>query len=186
MSNTITKTEATNPEMPQLATSEALGSLTMLVSHQLKLEDEIAELQERITDLNKKLIKVAQEDIPAEMTSLGLTSLELEDGSKLSLKDFYSAHISKDNQRAAFKWLREHDRDSLIKSEVSSSFGKGHDTEKSKLEALLRKHKISFTAKESVHAQTLKSFVKEAIEAGEDLPMDLFGVFVGKKSIIKR
>ena len=33
---------------------------------------------------------------------------------------------------------------------------------------------------------TLKAFVKEQIERGEELPQDLLGIFVGERTKIKR
>jgi len=36
-----------------------------------------------------------------------------------------------------------------------------------------------------VEPMTLKAFVKEQIERGNDLPLDLFGVFVGQRAKIK-
>jgi len=37
-----------------------------------------------------------------------------------------------------------------------------------------------------VHPQTLRAFVKERCEAGEDFPMELFGAWVGQRAVIKR
>ena len=38
----------------------------------------------------------------------------------------------------------------------------------------------------SVHAMTLKAFVREQIAEGNDLPMDTFGVFVGAETKISK
>ena len=38
----------------------------------------------------------------------------------------------------------------------------------------------------SVHPQTLKAFVKERCEKGEEFPMELFGAFIGHRAIIKK
>jgi hypothetical protein len=37
-----------------------------------------------------------------------------------------------------------------------------------------------------VHAQTLKAFVREMMESGATIPLDLFGVHMGRKAVIKR
>ena len=37
-----------------------------------------------------------------------------------------------------------------------------------------------------VEPMTLKSFVKEQVEKGENLPYDLLGIYVGQKAKIKR
>ena len=40
--------------------------------------------------------------------------------------------------------------------------------------------------KQEVHSGTLKAFVKERIENGEEVPTDLFGVFTGERATIKK
>ena len=41
------------------------------------------------------------------------------------------------------------------------------------------------TQKRDVHPSTLKAFVRERVEAGDDFPMDLFGAFIGQRATIK-
>ena len=36
-----------------------------------------------------------------------------------------------------------------------------------------------------IEPQTLKAWVKERMEAGEEFPMELFGAFIGQRAIIK-
>ena len=38
--------------------------------------------------------------------------------------------------------------------------------------------------KETVHAMTLRAFIKERVESGDDFPMELFGAYVGQRAII--
>ena len=40
--------------------------------------------------------------------------------------------------------------------------------------------------KTDIHPQTLRAFVKERVENGDDFPMELFGAYVGQRAIIKR
>ena len=42
------------------------------------------------------------------------------------------------------------------------------------------------TQKLKVEPMTLKALVRERIEAGKDVPTDIFNVFVGNRTIIKR
>jgi hypothetical protein len=35
---------------------------------------------------------------------------------------------------------------------------------------------------QNVHWQTLRAFVREMVESGAALPLDLFGVFIGRKA----
>jgi hypothetical protein len=47
-----------------------------------------------------------------------------------------------------------------------------------------RKRPLAFDLKRTVHASTLASFVKSQLEAGVDFPMDLFGVYRQRTSVI--
>ena len=38
--------------------------------------------------------------------------------------------------------------------------------------------------KTAVHPQTLRAFVKERVEEGDDFPMELFGAYVGQRAVI--
>jgi hypothetical protein len=40
--------------------------------------------------------------------------------------------------------------------------------------------------KQDVHSSTLRAWVKERVENGDEFPMDLFGAFVGQRAVIKR
>ena len=50
---------------------------------------------------------------------------------------------------------------------------------------MLEAEGIPFTSDLSVHASTLKAFVKERIEAGTEFPRELFGVHVATKAVVK-
>ena len=40
--------------------------------------------------------------------------------------------------------------------------------------------------KREVHASTLRAFVKERVEAGDEFPMELFGAWVGQRATISK
>jgi len=48
------------------------------------------------------------------------------------------------------------------------------------------KHGYDAHTKTEVHPQTLRAFIKERVEAGEEFPMELFGAWVGQRATIKR
>ena len=51
---------------------------------------------------------------------------------------------------------------------------------------MLNEEDINYENKKAVHPSTLKAFVKEQIERGKSLPLDILGVYVGQKSEIRR
>lgn len=148
------------------------------------------ELQSIIDDLTLKL-QVASEDLrqiveikmPEIMMEIGIEQIKLTTGEKCTMKPFYSASIDKENPFPAFQWLKDHGHDSLIKNKVEASFGKGEEKRVQELMETLAP--LGFINTKSVHASTLKAFVKEQVEAGTPPPEELFHLYIGKKVTIK-
>ena len=109
---------------------------------------------------------------------------KLVDGTKITVQQFYNASIPKDKTDEAFKWLRDNDHADLIKNTISCDFGRGEDGDAKILKESLTNSGLSFTDKVGVHPQTLKAFVREQVESGQKLPLDLLGVYIGQKTKI--
>lgn len=157
-----------------------------LVRQQLVLEQRVEDLEAELKRAQQDLAKVAQELLPEALAEHGLSELKMDDGSKITVSQFIQAHISKEKQEEAFDWLREHDFDDLIKNVVSLEFGKGEDDHARDVMETLTNRGYWPQNKQSVHPSTLKAFVKEQVEKGAEIPSDLFGVFIGKKAVIKK
>ena len=155
---------------------------------QRKLMKVIADLENQLSLTKESLRKVMEQDLPEAMDEVNMTSFKLDDGSEVKVKPFYAASIPEDRKEEAFEWLKEHDFDGMIKAEVKVSFGKGEfEVAQSFLNFIrgFNEKAIDPEYKESVHWQTLRAFVKEQIEGGKPLPLDMFGVFVGRKAELK-
>ena len=74
--------------------------------------------------------------------------------------------------------MRDHGYDDIIKNDVSVSFGRGEDDMARSLRLLLKK-KDTFLNRIQLSIPTLRAFVRERVEAGDEFPMDLFGAYVG-------
>lgn len=135
-----------------------LATIASLAEEQVLLEDEITNLNEIINKKVGKFREIAEVKLPEAMRDVGLTSITLESGKTVTLKDNIYASISKARQEEAFKWLRDNGHGSLIKERVVN---------------------------ESVHSGTLKAFVREQLQAGKPLPLKLFGVHEVTVAVIK-
>jgi hypothetical protein len=145
------------------------------------------ELQEdNIKNTKKELEHVSGEIIPTMMAEMGLAHLKLMDGSSVDVKPHYSATITQANKEAAFNWLRNNGLGDIIKNEISVSFGRNEDTRAADYAELAKGRGFSPTQKLKVEPMTLKALVRERIEAGKEMPTELFNVFVGNKTTIKR
>jgi hypothetical protein len=149
-------------------------------------EAQVADLDRQLKDAKKELLKLTDEDLPASMAEMGLASFTLDDGSQIDVKPTYGASILVDNRPKAYEWLRDHGYDDIIKNNVSVSFGRGEDDLANAFKAVAEKEGYVPQQDTSIHAGTLKAFVRERIEAGDEFPMELFGAYVGQRAFIKK
>jgi hypothetical protein len=144
--------------------------LSDLAAQMMRLEDEIRDLEAQLVTKKEKLRMYAQSLLPTSMDAAQVKALTLPDGAIIQVEDFLAANIKKENEAAAFAWLRKNKLDALIKNEIKVKFGKGEDKLVSEYEKFLKKKGIAFERKAAVNWQTLQAFVRERIRAGKDLP----------------
>ena len=68
-------------------------------------EDLVNKLEDQLKAAKRELLKLTDEDLPAMLQELGLNSFELEDGSKVTVRPTFGAHIKAENRETAFGWL---------------------------------------------------------------------------------
>ena len=161
-----------------------------------KLADKIQEMQavqkaleadeEQIKQKKKHLDYLSGEVIPTMLSEMGLSFLKLADGSSIEVKTNYSATITQAKKEEAFKWLRENGLGDIIKNEISVSFGRNEDNKAADYAELAKGQGFEPVQKLKVEPMTLKALVRERIEAGKEMPTELFNIFVGNKTTIKR
>ena len=161
-----------------------------------KLADKIKELQahqqqlaiqeDAIKQKKKDIELLSGEVIPTMLSEMGLSYLKLQDGSSIEVKTNYSATITQANKEKAFKWLRENGLGDIIKNEISVSFGRNEDNKAADYAELAKGQGLEPMQKLKVEPMTLKALVRERIEAGKEMPTELFNVFIGNKTTIKR
>ena len=161
-----------------------------------KLADKIKELQasqlelqeqeDAIKQKKKDIEHLSGEVIPTMLSEMGLSSLKLQDGSSVEVKTNYSATITQANKEAAFNWLRENGLGDIIKNEISVSFGRNEDNKAADYANLAKGQGFEPQQKLKVEPMTLKALVRERLEAGKEMPTELFNIYVGNKTTIKR
>jgi hypothetical protein len=149
------------------------------------LQKEVEDLEAVTKERKDQLRKLTEQAIPEALAETGMRGFVMEDGSKVELKDFYSASISAARKAEAFQWLRDHGMDDIIKNTVSVRFGRGEDELCSRLLEILGTQGYPAEQAEKIEPMTLKAWVKEQTERGNEFPMDLFGAYIGQKAIIK-
>ena len=139
-----------------------------------------------IKELKKEYQRISGEVIPTMMSEMGLAELKLQDGSHLKVSTTYRATITEANKETAFNWLRDNGLGDIIKNEILVSFGRNEDNKAAEYAELAKGQGHQPTQKMKVEPMTLKALVRERIEAGKEMPTEIFGIFTENKTTIKR
>nr|QIG67169.1 hypothetical protein EVB34_064 [Rhizobium phage RHph_TM26] len=143
-----------------------------------RAEAELKKAQNRLKDLQETTMV----DL---MNDAGQTELTTVDGYIVSIKETVRGQPTKENAPAAYKWLRDKKHGGIIKSTIQAQLGKVDEKLVAKALAALSKLKIQAGVKEEVHWQTLGALVRELLDKGENIPLDLLGVQVIKGAVVK-
>lgn len=162
-----------------------LSEITKIAKRLQSLVAEAVEVSNRLQFLSSLIKEIEEKELPDVMLECGMKSFTLEDGKKVDVKKFYSARIAAEHEEEAFNWLENNGHDAIIKNQISLDFNKGETERVDALINILRKMGYGFNHKLGVHHSTLRAFVKEQIEKGADLPMTVFGVYIGNRATIK-
>lgn len=151
------------------------------------LKENIEALEGTLSELNKQYNYIAQEVIPNMLDELGMKTFELKDGSKITVKDFISGSLPKDPERfdQAIDWLKDNDLESILKTNVSLTFGKGESNMAINAVELLKEQGYEPESKYGAHPQTLYAAIRELQKDDIVVPFEMLGLYAGKKADIK-
>ena len=166
--------------------ADAAKSLSDKVIELKNLEDEIQNAEESISKLKEKAKTLSEFEIPKMMEEMHITKLKLKDGEIIEIKKIYGASISPENQEKAFTWLRNNGLGDIIKNDITVTFGRGEDNKAANYAVLAQGQGYEPVQKIGVHPQTLKAIVRERLEAGREMPSDLFKTYAGNRTKITR
>jgi|TARA_R100000700_G_scaffold15761_1_gene21873 hypothetical protein len=165
--------------------TDKVKSISELCNRLLDLQEQARRIEENLKSKNDEIRMLSEQEIPNLMQEAGVSEFKLADGSSVSIKPFYAAKIPVSKTDEAFQWLTGNGYGDLIKNTVSLNFGKSEDNIANSLVEDLKSKGHNVSQKKKVEPQTLKAFVKEAIQNGQNVPMDLFGVYISNKTTIK-
>ena len=166
--------------------TENIQSLADQVEKLEELQSRLQTQEQIMKDTKKQIERISGEVIPTMMSEMGLAELKLQDGSHLKVSTSYRATITEANKEEAFNWLRNNGLGDIIKNEISVSFGRNEDNKAADYAELAKGQGFQPTQKMKVEPMTLKALVRERIEAGKEMPTEIFGIFSENKTTIKR
>ena len=86
-------------DLPENAELQDVSSIAEKVQQKQKA---ITTLEQNLKEEKQALLKLTDEDLPSAMAEMNLSSFRLANGSEVSVKNTYGAHIKKENQSKAF------------------------------------------------------------------------------------
>ena len=182
----MTKIDFENDRMQSVEQIDSAKRLSDKVLELKDLEDEIANAEESLKKLKEKAKVVSSVEIPAMMDDMQITKLKLKDGESVEIKKVYGASIPKDQQEAAFTWLRNNGLGDVIKNDITVTFGRGEDNKAAAYADLAKGQGFEPVQKIGVNPMTLKALVRERLESGQEMPSDLFKTYAGNSTKIIR
>ncbi len=165
--------------------TESTKNLSGLVRQLRVVEQEVEEAETLLKNLKSERQKLSTQMIPDLMDEMGVERVDV-DGLTVTKKQIVAASIPVDKRELAFDWLRERGLDDIIKNDVVCSFGRGQDNLAKDAFWTLKDKVLEPSTKTHIHPMTLKAFVKDRVEQGQDIDLDLFGAFLTNAVEIKR
>ena len=163
-----------------------LGTLVNALKDQRR---EIVEMEEMLKKVKEMERVLSQEEIPNLLLANGLEELKLESGERVRVEEKIRVSIPKDTYKrgVCLKWLIENEGEHIIKKILSV------DEPEELLILYLKKERVPYKYDHSVHASTLKAFMRAALGMAKntlprievaDVP-DEMSVYIYKDTIIK-
>lgn len=159
----------------QPTASGDLAQLQELAEQQSRAEAKVAQIEAQLASAREELKDISERQMPELMDQIGLETFKTRSGLIINVKETIRASIPKANAARAFAWLKANGHEAMIKRVVAVQFGKGEDERAEALRAALADD-YEVDDKASVHPSTLAAFVREKLENGDEIPLELFGV----------
>jgi hypothetical protein len=169
---------APRPSVPD----DKLEGLQAKAAEMRDLEREIEDLQGLIEEKNKRLWTIAHEELPSLMMDAGVDHVGLPPTGNLpgydaKMTPFYRANIAaswdQDKRAKAFAYLEEIGAGDLIKTEIGIALPREQREQARQLLEQLSAYSPS--VKEAVHTGTLTSWMKEQLQDGQSVDLELIG-----------
>jgi len=162
-----------------------LAQLSDLATDLYLAELAAAEAAEKAKEAQAKVTHISERLIPELMASLGMAEFVTTNGIKLKIDDVYRASIPKARREEAHAWLEANGEGGMVKHNVVANFARDQQEEARALRAQLEADGLNVSDEQKVESSTLRAWVKRQLEAGAEIPMDLFGAGKIERAKIK-
>jgi hypothetical protein len=162
---------------------EQLSRLANLAITMRQIEDSIATTEQKLVELKAEYRKVTEDQIPSLMDEIGISKITLSNGLKLSTKFFATGKVLNDD---VYDWFEKEGFADIVKSELTVKTRRIEKQDLAPVKQAIREAGLEFGEKDSIHYQTMCSFLRERINEGGTLPpAEQLEVFRGFRATLK-
>lgn len=143
-----------------------LERLLQLANLQEHLQDRLKELEQKCKEVKERLNKVALEQLPELMLSLGMQEFTMTNGKKVTVKEGVSPSVNKSNMPLFLDWLEGAGEDGIVKTTME--FGKLPTEIKQKIMITMQEtYGLAPKINSVIHPATFKKFINETFYSSE-------------------
>lgn len=163
-----------------------MGALIDLANQQDAASAEIERLTALLDEAKQNHRRIAEHEIPQLLEGID-GKFKLPDGRVINIDEKIRSSATGDKKPAAINWLDANGKGAIVKRQFIIEFGRDQEEWAKEFEAMLAKSKTPLNVKKerSIHHATLEAFIRQSLKEGEDIPLDIFGVFRQRSAKIK-
>ena len=165
-----------------LPTDAELSTLATLGDDLFEAEARVLRLEAELKVAKRRRDAIAHVEIPEAMEEIGVLEFRTA-RSKFELKETLRVQPKADNRPLVLRAVEEAGDGALIKTTVSVPFNRGQDEQVAELLNQLQEMGLQNKQERKIEPSTLRKYVKDKLEAGEQVDMDLFGVTKFRQAI---
>jgi hypothetical protein len=164
--------------------SSELSHLAELGDQLYDAEAEVLRLEAELKRAKKHRDYIQNELVPNAMEEIGILEFRTST-SKIEIREKLVVQPKVENRPLVLQELERYGAGSLIKTRLEIPFNRGEDDAVAQICASLHEAGRQYKQERKVEPSTLKKFVKDRLEEGKAVNMDLFGVRRFKQAIFE-
>lgn len=154
-----------------------LAEVTKLAEQQYQAQLKVELKESELTAAKEELRKLSEQLLPEAMEAIGCADYTTTSGIHVEVKEKVRCGLPAENKPTGYTWLEDKGYGALIESKVVAPFGRTELEEANKLVEELRANKRIANLERSVHHSRLDAFLREQLEQGKEVPLQIFSVY---------
>jgi len=165
--------------------NQRLAEISTLGRDFVDLNNEIKELEDRLSQAKKKFNYLSSELLPYAMQTVGMTSFEIGNRYTIKTEPVLVVKADKEKMQEIDSWLDQHGHSGMVKFKLEVFLPKSIAKEElGAIEDQIEQLGYEYSITKSIHYQTLNRWARDMNENGEVIPEEIFDVYRATKTVI--